>query len=523
MSNDKPKTQRVSFSFDDSSLESLRHLQEGQSRDGFVELTITNPETNESRTIVIPREDAQPIGLDSALALEADNQVDYFQVAAAIERQPAAVEAERDRLKADSHTEWIRKHMQALRNGIAAMTQKALGDDEIEAFPYEIIKALGLEQQECGVDVLAAIQSLRETASQTIEANDTLFEGSALTVNILRLWDRDRIERFALHLLGDEWQGLKAETDRLNKRLLELHTAVGEALPSGLSISGSPIDALRVMRAEIDRLKEWRDSVSNAIKQIPEFTTGKWGGDKDGWGYHFEIVRWITESYGDLTARIAKVEEYGREYIERTDTQIEGLIKKLEQVETDRNHALATLIAASAALADAGFKGETVGEQVASVVVRVAEMESELSTERKSGDGWQWIREKLKACCSELMIPQRQDDLAGTKYEVMGWMHVLCSYAQSANHCYLSIAVEQQKRAEELEADNARLRQQVREIGERVKAKAISLLEYQCEMAEENHAEFGVCNGIQIALNTINSSLDLAACGATAEGDNYNE
>lgn len=441
--------------------------------------------------------DAQPTGLDDALALEAGNHAsndtpqsaDRFEpgqlwrfregallrlessyqmmqeVAAALERQLAAVEAERDRLKADFHTEWIRKHMQALRNGIAAMTQKALGDDEIEAFPYEIIKALGLEPQDGGVDVLAAIQSLRATASQSIEANDTLFEGSTLTVNILRLWDRDRIERFALHLLGDEWQELKAENDRL---------------------------------------KEWRDSVSSAIKQIPEFATGKWGGDKDGWGYHFEIVRWITESYGDLTARIAKVEEYGRGYIERTDTQIEGLIKKLEQVEADRNHAIASLVAASACLGDAGFKGSTIAGQIGEAVAAIEQMKAKWAALREDRTEWP---EGLKVAI-ESLESQYGCEMVDVQHHA-AWVD----------------------RCEGLEADNARLRQQLRAVGEAVKARAVEIADSAAKEESEKITTMPISNatyregksdGLTRAATLI-SRLDVAACGATAEGDNYNE
>lgn len=166
------------------------------------------------------------------------------------------------------------------------------------------------------------------------------------------------------------------------------------------------------------------------------------------------------------------------------------LLKEIGTTEADRNHAIASLVAASSNLAAAGFKGETVREQVASVVARVAELESDLLAERRAHGSTQV---NLKIATAQL---------------------------EEAEHHAKRYSIEYDRAkadADEAKADNARLRQQAREIGEKVKAKAITLLEYQCEMAEENHAEFGVCNGIQIALNTINSSLDLAACGAKAE------
>ncbi len=41
-------------------------------------------------------------------------------------------------------------------------------------------------------------------------SDERLPDEATLTVNILRTWSREQIERFALHLLGDEWQGLRA-------------------------------------------------------------------------------------------------------------------------------------------------------------------------------------------------------------------------------------------------------------------------------------------------------------------------
>jgi hypothetical protein len=49
-------------------------------------------------------------------------------------------------------------------------------------------------------------------------------------------------------------------------------------------------------------LEEWRDSVSGAIKLIPEFAAGRWGGDKEGWGFHFEIVNWVRREKERLEA-----------------------------------------------------------------------------------------------------------------------------------------------------------------------------------------------------------------------------
>lgn len=63
------------------------------------------------------------------------------------------------------------------------------------------------------------------------------------------------------------------------------------------------------LRGEVERLTEWKSSVLGAIKQIPEFTTGEWGGDKEGWGFCFELIRWITRSHTTLTADLGRARE----------------------------------------------------------------------------------------------------------------------------------------------------------------------------------------------------------------------
>jgi hypothetical protein len=66
--------------------------------------------------------------------------------------------------------------------------------------------------------------------------------------------------------------------------------------------------AVALIAAERNRLQEWRDSVSAAIKNIPEFHTGEWGGDKEGWGFHFEVVNWFIRDRATLEARVRALE-----------------------------------------------------------------------------------------------------------------------------------------------------------------------------------------------------------------------
>lgn len=90
-----------------------------------------------------------------------------------------------------------------------------------------------------------------------------------------------------------------------------------------------------------------------------------------------------------------------------------------------------------------------------------------LSDELEKGDSWAWIREKFEECRTQFKWHKpRQDSLAGTRYEVMGWLHVLFAHADP--QVYIDIAMEHQKkaddaikRAEAAEAEVAALRAQL--------------------------------------------------------------
>jgi uncharacterized small protein (DUF1192 family) len=69
---------------------------------------------------------------------------------------------------------------------------------------------------------------------------------------------------------------------------------------------GELIERIARLEQETAALREWKKSVSGAIKCIPEFATGKWSGDKDGWGFHFEVVQWIRREKERLEAQLAR-------------------------------------------------------------------------------------------------------------------------------------------------------------------------------------------------------------------------
>lgn len=231
----------------------------------------------------------QPTGLDPALALEAGNQVDYFQVAAGLERQLAAVEAERDRLAAEA--------------------------DQAKTTVYHLKTSLGL-------------------------SNDRI---AALTAELAT-----------------------TETDR------DCYKAVLES-------------------AKFERV-------------------------------------------GELVARgIAFCKAVGIRAFER----MKEMKAALETAETDRNHAIASIIAVSASLADAGFKGETVREQVASVVARVVKLEFNLLAELRAHGS---TRVNLGITTAQLEEAEHHAKRYSIEYD----------RAKAA--------------ADEAKADNARLRQQIESL-----------------------------------------------------------
>lgn len=73
-----------------------------------------------------------------------------------------------------------------------------------------------------------------------------------------------------------------------------------------------------------------------------------------------------------------------------------------------------------------------------------------LSDELDKGDSWAWIRCKFEKCRTQFKWhTPRQDSLKGTRYEVMGWLHVLFAHADP--QIYIDITMEHQKRCDEAE------------------------------------------------------------------------
>ncbi len=97
-----------------------------------------------------------------------------------------------------------------------------------------------------------------------------------------------------------------------------------------------------------------------------------------------------------------------------------------------------------------------------------------------------WVREKISKCCPWVCRAPRTDELVATKYEIMGWMHVLCAELSAGRGCYTDIAIEHQtkaddanERADRVEAENVSLRANLTET----LAAALDA-QQRCEKAE---------------------------------------
>ena len=92
--------------------------------------------------------------------------------------------------------------------------------------------------------------------------------------------------------------------------------------------------------AERDALREWRNSISNVIKTAPEFAPGQWAGNKEGWGYHFEIVAYVFRDRRLLAAEVANLQDS----LKRSTEDWEEQFNKREALEARVQELLATIV-----------------------------------------------------------------------------------------------------------------------------------------------------------------------------------
>lgn len=84
-------------------------------------------------------------------------------------------------------------------------------------------------------------------------------------------------------------------------KLQEAEAALAAAREEAGSLRNETADA----NLKILSLEEWKNAVSGAIKAIPEFSSGLWTGDKEGWGFHFEMVTFVCRERARLISRLS--------------------------------------------------------------------------------------------------------------------------------------------------------------------------------------------------------------------------
>lgn len=109
--------------------------------------------------------------------------------------------------------------------------------------------------------------------------------------------------------LVEKWriQG-KGEQARLKGTTI---ACCGTAMWAVYEQCATELEALAALSgAEIAQLQEWKSAVSSAIHMIPEFASGAWAGDKEGWGFHFEMVNYCRRQRETLAAECARLRPY---------------------------------------------------------------------------------------------------------------------------------------------------------------------------------------------------------------------
>lgn len=131
--------------------------------------------------------------------------------------------------------------------------------------------------------------------------------------------------------------------------------------------------------------------------------------------------------------------------------------------------------------------------QLAKKIERIDDIEAELN----KGDSWAWIRQKFERAGRNyrwFKPREAKDSLVGTRYEVMGWLHCLFGEADTARTAW-EICLEQQKKADEAEAQAARLVTQIEDdrkrfgLNEATRVEQIATLTAEVKRVEAQRDE----------------------------------
>ena len=95
------------------------------------------------------------------------------------------------------------------------------------------------------------------------------------------------------HLIADE----SAEKKKLSQRVAELET-------------------------ERNKLADWKKHILNTVKAFPEYEPGDWAGDKEGWGYCFELINYVRRERDLMISQLETVTAARDEACAIADTAI---------------------------------------------------------------------------------------------------------------------------------------------------------------------------------------------------------
>jgi hypothetical protein len=102
-------------------------------------------------------------------------------------------------------------------------------------------------------------------------------------------------------------------------------------------------------------------------------------------------------------------------------------------------------------------------EGIAKIAAQAGGNDARINKELDAGDSWAWIRAKFERSGDKYRwYKPRTDELVGTRYEVMGWLH--CLFADTDPTVFIDITLEHQKRTDEAEAENDALKAQVKRL-----------------------------------------------------------
>lgn len=75
------------------------------------------------------------------------------------------------------------------------------------------------------------------------------------------------------------------------------------------------LELVDTQAAQISKLEEWKRAILGLVKKFPIYQVGEWAGEKEGWGYVFEVIRYVHKQMLKKEKQIAE----GREIVEEIE------------------------------------------------------------------------------------------------------------------------------------------------------------------------------------------------------------